>query len=194
MKQDHICLGAHDLDDGFRSLRLFDGDGEYFKQDAHISPPEVWEFEYTPCAELHPPHVEDVLVQGKAKFIESVEPEHVRELVLAYDPPWCDSTEELFDRTVEATNRGRIYIPDGKLPARSTGWWMPDVGLCLHGADDKPMFRYEGDSELTEFTWAGMSAPPKRIDAGNLVRVSLAKFWIPSSAPAGYYVQISDVY
>ena len=195
MRSGVVCVGGHDLDDEFRSLRLLTSDGQNLKEEYDIEPPEVWELKYATRADLEPPHVEDVLIQGKAKFVEKVSTDIVRELVLEYDPPWNGDPEEIFDRTADATGSGRIYIPgDSRLPSRSTGYWLPDAGLDLHGTTDKPMFRFEGDTALKEFTWAGMHAPPERIEAGTLVRVSLARYWEPSAAPAGYYAQISDVF
>jgi hypothetical protein len=42
--------------------------------------------------------------------------------------------------------------------------------------------------------YAGVANPPHRIARDTLVRVSLARWHDPASAPAGYYTQISGVY
>jgi hypothetical protein len=121
--------------------------------------------------------------------------QEMRDRILANESPWTGSTEELFERTVAGTANGRLYVPsDGALPSRSTGYWIPDAELVRYLSFNKAKFLYTGSSPLNDFVWVGMSDAPERIDAGALVRMSLARYFSPGSAPAGYYVQISDVY
>jgi hypothetical protein len=194
MNQGRVCVGGHDLDDDFRSLRLLTKTGMNLREDLAIAPGEVWELEYVDHEEPDPPHVEDVLVDN-GKRVETFSPEQVRALITEHDTPWTGPPDVLFDGLVTATPNGRVYVPGGdELPSRSTGYWIPDAELIKRVAFERAKFFYTGDSELDEFTWAGMAEPPDRIPAGTLVRVSLARWFSPASAPAGYYVQISGVH
>jgi len=194
MNQGRVCVGGHDLDHDFRSLRLLTKAGMNLREEDDIAPGEVWELDYTDHAEPDPPHVEDVLVSA-AKRVETLSAEDVRSLILENEKPWKGGPEELFDGTAAATPNGRVYVPgDGQLPTRSTGYWLPDDELIKRISFQKAKFLYAGVSELDEFTWAGMADSPARIPAGSLVRVSLARWFNPPSAPAGYYVQISGVH
>ena len=194
MNQGRVCVGGHDLDADFRSLRLLTKDGMNLKEENDIAPGEIWELDYSEHPEPDPPHVEDVLVNA-GKRIEALPADDVRKLILAHDSPWRGDPEELFDGTVAGTANGRVYVPDdGSLPTRSTGYWIPDAELIKRIAFGKAKFVYAGESELDEFVWVGMTEPPLRIAAGSLVRVSLARWFSPGSAPAGYYVQISGVH
>lgn len=194
MNQGRVCVGGHDLDQDFRSLRLLTKGGMNIKEDAGIDVGEVWELGYEDHSEPDPPHVEDVLV-SEGKRAETLTSSEVRALILENETPWAGSPDVLFSGTVAATPNGRVYVPgEGPLPSRSTGYWTPDDEIVKHMAFGKVKFLYIGGSELNEFTWAGMADPPPRIAPGTLVRISLARWHDPASAPAGYYVQISGVY
>jgi len=194
MNQGRVCVGGHDLDDGFRSVRLLTKGGMNLKEEDAIAPSQVWEVEYQPHSEPDPPHVEDVLV-STGRLLEQLPIGETVRLILAHETPWSGGPEEVFDGTVEGTPSGRVYVPgEGPLPTRSTGYWLPDDFLTRYMSFDKPKYHYQGESALNEFTWAGMTDAPDEIESGTLVRVSLARWFNPSSAPAGYYVQISDTY
>jgi hypothetical protein len=194
MNRGRVCVGGHDLDHSFRSLRLLTKGGMNLEEDDQIDVGEVWDLEYNNHSDPDPPHVEDVLVQ-KAKRVECLSPDKVRELILEHESPWRGSPSEIFDGTVAGTHTGRVYVPDdGQLPSRSTGYWIPDADLVKTLSYGKTRFLYLGDGELNAFSWAGVAEPPDRIAAGTLVRISLARWHDFDSAPAGYYTQISDIY
>jgi hypothetical protein len=194
MNQGRVCVGGHDLDRDFRSLRLLTKAGMNIKEDAEIEVGEVWELDYVDHPEPDPPHVEDVLV-SEGKRVESLSIDEVHALILDNETPWSGSPDTLFDGTVAGTPNGRVYVPaDGPLPTRSTGYWILGEEIVGHISHEKMRFLYVGSGGLNGFTWAGMADPPLRIAAGTLVRVSLARWYDPESAPAGYYAQISGVY
>lgn len=194
MNQGRVCVGAHDLSEDFKSLRLLTNSGMNLQEQDDIAPGEVWELEYSAHPDPDPPHVEDVLVSG-GKKVAQLSADELRERILAHETPWRGGPEELFDRTVDGTPNGRLYVPgDGPLPSRSTGYWIPDAELVRRISFNKSKFLYLGESPMDEFVWVGMSEAPVRIEPSTLVRVSLARWFSPGSAPAGYYVQISDSY
>lgn len=194
MNQGRVCVGGHDLDEDFRSVRLLTKGATYIKESAGIDVGEIWELDYVERPEIVPPHIEDVLV-GEASRVETLAIADVRDLILDKETPWRGAPDSIFDKTVTATESGRVYVPDSpSLPSRSTGYWLPDEELIMHMAFGKPKFLYSGSSALNGFTWAGVAESPARILPETLVRVSLARWHDPASAPAGYYVQISGVY
>lgn len=193
MNQGRVCVGGHDLDHDFRSLRLLTKAGMNIRKDAGIDVGEVWELSYEDHPEPDPPHCEDVLV-SEAKKVETLSVAEVHALILQNEDPWTGSPDALFDETVAATANGRVYVPsDGPMPTRSTGYWLPGDELIKHIAFEKARYLYAGSSELNTFTWAGTADPPPRISPETLVRVSLARWHDPASAPAGYYTQISGI-
>jgi hypothetical protein len=98
----------------------------------------------------------------------------------------------LFGGKLDYTNSGTAFIGPDDVPAKSTGFWLPDEDLVLN-ADGK---RYEIAG--TSISYVGSETPPKTIVAGTLVRVSLARWWKPEDAdddfPERCYLQVSGWY
>jgi len=194
MNKGRVCVGAHDLEDGFRSLRLLTPSGMNMPEDKPLAVGAIWDLDYNDHEDPDLPHVEDVHVTG-GKRVDSIPAGDLAEYLLERIDPWTGSPETIFDGTVAATPSGRVYVPeDGPLPAQSTGYWLPDAEVLKRISFEKIRYLYMGTSTTDEFTWAGTENPPEQIAAGTLVRVSLARWFNPSSAPAGYYAQISGVY
>jgi hypothetical protein len=194
MNAARVCVGGHDLDDDFRSVRLLTKAGMNMPEDTKLAVGDLCDLEYHEPEEVDLPHVEDVLVQG-GKRLEHLARQALRDLLLESVTPWRGSPEVTFDGAVAGTPSGRVYVPgEGPLPSCSTGYWTPDADLHRRDSFGKVKFLYSGASVVDEFTWAGADSPPELIPAGALVRVSLARWFSPSSAPSGYYVQISGVY
>jgi hypothetical protein len=193
MNHGRVCVGGHDIDSGFRSIRLLTRSGMNMPEDKPLAIGDVWELTYSDHEDPDPPHVEDVLISegSKVDYMNATELQHLA----AHVVPWRGDPTVIFDGTVESTPSGRAYVPEGgPLPSASTGYWEPDASIVKRIAFEKVKFTYWGSSMPDEFTWAGVADPPREIAAGTLVRVSLARWFSPPSAPAGYYVQISGVY
>jgi hypothetical protein len=194
MNKGRVCVGGHDLDQDFRSIRLLTPSGMNMPEDKPLAVGAIWDLDYADLEDPDPPHVEDVNVSG-GKRVDSVPRDQLADYLVEHIEPWRGSPEEIFDGTVAATPSGRVYVPeDGPLPTQSTGYWIPDAEVLKRISFDKVRYLYTGTSTTDEFTWAGTEDPPEQIAAGTLVRVSLARWFNPSSAPAGYYAQISGVY
>lgn len=192
MRNGRVCVGGHDLDRAFRSLRLLRFNASNMLEEAPLSIGDVWDVVYRERAAAVAPHLEDVLVShGKRR-------ESIAELgafLRRNTKPWRGGPRTLFDGTVAGTPSGRAYVPeDSQLPPCSTGYWIPSHDLDLKSFNGKVSFIYLGGGQIDRFSWVGMTDPPEEIIAGSLVRVSLARHYSPRSAPAGYYVQISGVY
>lgn len=55
MNQGRVCVGGHDLDQDFRSLRLLTKGGMNIKEAAEIDVGEIWQLDYEDHAEPDPP-------------------------------------------------------------------------------------------------------------------------------------------
>jgi hypothetical protein len=98
----------------------------------------------------------------------------------------------LFEGTLLRTNSGTGYVPiDGPFPSCSTGYWLPEQPLDFDG-DSRYVFRADGGRRRIRYV--GVAEATARIAPETLVRVSLARAWAPSNAPAGLYLQISGWY
>jgi hypothetical protein len=188
MRGGHVCVGGHDLDEGMHSLRLLRPDGTNMPADTSFEIGQVWELDYQPAPDAHPPHVEDVHVDPHgARHVDTVEPlvPFLRKRVTVW-------RRVLFEGTLLRTDSGTGYVPaGGPFPSCSTGYWLPEQPLEFDG-DRRYVFRADGGRRRIRYV--GVIEPAERIEPGTLVRVSLARPWSPPNAPAGLYLQISGWY
>lgn len=70
MRGGHMCVGAHDLENAFRSLRLFPTDNTRYREDAPFEIGDVFDIEYRHRPGERHPHVEDVTVTRLGRRLE----------------------------------------------------------------------------------------------------------------------------
>jgi hypothetical protein len=183
-----ICVGAHDLEHGFRSLRLFPSDTtRYIREDA-LEIGSVYDMEYLPRPGITAPHVEDVTVTRLGERLSSNS--DVAALVAKHDVIWFD-TNELFDGTLSFTPNGGGYVDsDDPIPTRSTGYWQPPVDLRGSTFPDGTSYYMDDCDPLKRISYVGIEEPLRRIPAGSLVRLSLSH---PKTAVGvtGLWLQVS---
>lgn len=190
MRNDHVCIGGHDLDRGFRGVRLLDRFGRYWTSDSLFAVGEIWLLRYRTKPEAIP-HVEDVAVLEHRRVGPVLD---LKALVLERARPWRGPPDALFDGTVRGAPSGTAYVPGkGRLPRGSTGFWLPDSDLAQRRYGERVRFVWSGKGAIRGFSWVGVGEPPERIEAGSLARVSLSHRFVSETAPDGYYVQISGV-
>jgi hypothetical protein len=191
MQHDRLCIGGHDLDNGFRGVRLLDKFGDHWPADAPFTVGSLGRIRYRPKGSARPPHVEDVFVLGQERLGTVAD---LKALVLARARPWEGGPEALYGGTLRATSHGNCHIPvKGTLPRCSTGYWLPDHDLerqVLHG---RARFLWTGEGPITRVAWVGTQEPPEHIAAGALVRASLSRAFKAEGVPEGYYLQLSGV-
>jgi len=189
-----LCIGGHDINQDMKSLRLLTRQEENQPADSPLEIGDIWDLEFQPRPTITPPHVEDVLVTA-GKHVKRVE--DIASYLIDRVTIWSDGPEALWDGTLRATPNGRaLVLAEGPIPSCSTGYWQPDYSLDRWRWDEnsKSYFDYTGPSSIRRFSWAGVATAPEHIAQWTLVRVSLARYWDPETAPAGYYAQISGVY
>jgi hypothetical protein len=174
------------------NVRLLDAAGRNQPVNTPFEVGQIWDLDFAPRQNCRPPHVEDVLVAAAAAG--GVQ-QNLRDWILAHDQPWIGSVYELFGGLVAFTNNGSGYISDGTgLPARSTGFWIPDAPLTR---DDRRYIYNDGILQR-RLTFVGVAQPVDVIPQGSLVRVSLARWWRPPNADPDFeercYVQLSGWY
>jgi hypothetical protein len=154
---------------------------------------EWWEVHGDPCGDRKPPHIEDFAVTKASKT--RLEPDLDTYLRSVIDP-WNGSIEKLFDGTIRFTKRGAGYISPEDVPPHATGFWIPDSPLFLEVEDGKAS--YHSDDGITHLSYVGTQEPIEKIEAGRLVRVSLARWWKPNNAEEWFelrcYAQLSGWY
>lgn len=191
MHNDHVCIGGHDLDERFRGVRLLDKFGDFWTSDAPFMVGEVWNLRYRQKNGAEPPHVEDAYVN---EYHRLGQVQDLRVLVLKHVTPWSGGIDKMFEGTTRTTPAGSVFIPSqGRLPRCSTGYWAPANDLARQDRGQRVRFVTAGEGDTVHMPWVGVQAPPERIEAGSLLRVSLTRPFTSGTAPEGHYVQISGV-
>lgn len=153
---------------------------------------EVWEIAGRPAAELTPPHVENfnVISKKRLKIVDDLVPSINR-----YMPPFQGGIEQLYDGKTGATRSGALYVAERLgIPSRSTMFWIPDRPLQLDTNSKRLRYRYPTEDGGRTLTFVGFQEPLKIIEAGTILRVSLAHWWRPDGKPDDElrcYVQLS---
>lgn len=146
------------------------------------------------------PHVEDC-------FLRKIDPnsrEEVPDLLawlntnLPKSMVWTGGLGALFEGKLEF-NKWRAFIEQAPGPNCSVGFWRPANTLWAQEDEDSGKVSYkfnDAQLELPKYiAYVGAEPHLKKIDAGSLVRVSLARWWDRDGAdPDRCYLQISGCY
>lgn len=188
MHGSRVCIGG--MSDDGRSFRLMTANCDYHDGACPYRVGEVWEMNVQPCPNLEAPHLEDASVL--AGTLVGPNP-NLREFVLRRSEPWAGGINVIFDGKIRFTASGSGYIAQASgLPSISTGFWVPDKDLH-YSAAPRPAYSAHGDGRY--LSYVGTANPLPVIDAGTLIRVSLAKWWRPRDADPSFelrcYAQLS---
>jgi hypothetical protein len=138
------------------------------------------------------PHVEDVIVQqsnylGRVKDIKGTLSDRVR--------VWRGKPKNLYDGMIRFTSKGSGYISRQiGLPNQSVGFWITDKALHK-SINDYSKRVYHLENDFVKLTYVGTAEAIDVIPAGTLLRVSLSRWWCPSSdIEERCYLQLSGWY
>ncbi len=203
--QNLVCVGGI-LTSG-EYVRLLDSKGYPQPPESDYAVGHVYAISFTRPQTLRPPHTEDVMVQRRVFKLKAASEEKIihmltRKLRVKI---WEGSPGNLFDGTLNWTERGSGYLPPhGKMPASSVGFWKPDQPLTATRFGEKIRYTYpphrksfysfgssNPDEMLLKISYVGFEKPVAVIPAGTLVRVSLARWWAHDGHEERCYLQMS---
>jgi hypothetical protein len=115
----------------------------------------------------------------------------LRNFLMQRVQPWQGGPDKLFDgQLVLESTSGYICRRKG-IPNCSVGYWLPDNSLTMTYKNNKPSYQMEYRRAFS-IKYVGFSDPIYRIPAGSLIRVSLARWWVPPEADEERcYLQLS---
>lgn len=191
---DTACVGGMIYTSG-QSVRLLQADGSNHPKDIGYEVGSVWELEFKPRSESIPPHIEDILVFRKRYLgLQS----KMLEFLSSKVEPWEGDPQCLFNGLIRFTQSGSGYICKRVgLPNCSTGYWVPDRPLIRIASEGKVRYQYQSELKTICITYVGFQPSVEQIQKGSLVRVSLARWWVPPNAPdmeERCYLQLSGWY
>ena len=110
--------------------------------------------------------------------------------------PWLGPIDSLLDGKIRFTGSGAGYVSRDAIPTGATGFWIPNFPLKLDVDNrDKPGYYADYSRQLS---YVGLQEEVDVIQPGQLVRVSLARWWKPRDADPSFeercYAQISGWY
>ena len=201
MAGDCVCVGGVDVDN-CRSVRLLNARGHH---ETAIDCPyqiwDMWDIDYhlnqrRPC-----PHTEDVNVVLRRKM-ESVDASNMSvnrfaEVLESSNIPLSrGSLFTVFDGKLKLTDNDKLFIAKEDVPTYSTCFWINDKRLLGYTNDrGRWQYRYSDMSNRYGYTisYVGSAEPPVDIEAGSLIRLSLAHWWKPedSNDEERCYLQLS---
>jgi hypothetical protein len=187
----NVCIGGL-ATETLENLRLLPNSGE------HSHPPsapfrvgQLWDMDLRRPSSVEPPHVEDVLV-------DAARPAGLQQDLAGWLRPrvqaWEGDASVLFDGRLRVSSGNTAYVSRWSIPRSSVGFWRPVFNLT---ANDEGPVRYRArlhDRDIT-IAYVGESGPDRTIPRGELVRVSLAR-WFPPANPdfQGCWLQVSGWY
>jgi ATP-dependent DNA helicase RecQ len=191
------CVGGLVLSNN-RYVRLLNPGNYNQPTDTDFEVGDIYELTFTIRANIHPPHIEDVIISSKA-FVRRVDnmPNFLTQRNII---DWNGHINNLFGGLLSWTNSGTGYIPlAGQMPTKSVGFWLADKGLIrVSFENNKVRFRYPNGTNYRNISYVGYQDTLATIPAGTILRVSLSRIFPPENseitAPRGYYLQLSGWY
>ena len=188
-----VCVGA--LSEAGENLRLMNATCNSDRdQDSPYRVGDRWEITCDPCGPRRPPHLEDVAV-NKANKLGTIGA--LPEYILEQAKPWKGTIDTLFEGKIQFTRNGAGFISEAAIPAGATGFWIPSGDLHLDH-DERNKAGYYPQGNYRHLSYVGVQDTINIIKAGQLVRVSLARWWRPENADPDFeercYAQLSGWY
>jgi hypothetical protein len=192
------CIGGLTLNTN-RSVRLLTSNGSNQSQFTPFDIGQIWDLRFRQSPHIRAPHVEDVLVT-KQRFV--ARQLNLREALMRRVKPWQGGPQDLFDGLLSFSGM-RAYISETKaLPNCSTGFWLPSRSLELYQEGRKAYYQIDYQlagqihTNVLRIPYVGFAEELiQEIPANTLVRVSLARWFQPSSvSEERCYLQFSGWY
>lgn len=187
-----FCVGGLLLDNN-QSIRLQQQNGDFQPAETPFEIGSVWDIDFVRPDIIIEPHNEDVLVIN-SRFLRN-QNNLSRYLMGREIRLWRGSPTILYYQTLHFTTTDKGYVPEnGLLPNTSVGFWIPDSRLRLIEENEKPRYIYYNNNIRCNIPYKGCANPVEVIQAGELVRVSLARLLRSELTPHGFYLQLSGWY
>lgn len=189
----HVCVGA--LSDTGENLRLMNKDcASERDRDSPFRIGDEWDISCSPCGPRRAPHVEDVTV---SKATKRGDVGSLAKYILKRATPWKGTIDKLFEGKIQFTRNGAGFISQSRVPAGATGFWLPSYDLHLDH-DERNKAGYYPEHSHLHLSYVGLEDTTDVIKKGQLVRVSLARWWKPENAEPDFeercYAQLSGWY
>lgn len=186
-----VCVGGFTMED-HRCVRLIPQGMHNNPANTSFQIGQYGDIEFEPSEEIALPHTEDVVfttcnLVGEMDDLRGYLTEHAQ--IVEGHP------SVLFNGLLRATDNGKGYIShEGGTPDHSVGYWIADQNLTRRVQGTQTLYCYPNAEGVRRLPFVGLEETIQVIEAGTLMRVSLARWWTPDYAPPGCYLQLSGWY
>ena len=201
MANGYVCVGGVDVD-YHRSVRLLTANcGHETAADCPYEIWDIWDVDYYMSQRRPNPHTEDANVTRREKMDKVDAPNmSVNRFAAVLEglriPLFRGSLFSVFDGKLKLTDMDKLYISKEDVPAYSTCFWINDKRLLgYNDSRGRWKYRYNNMTNMYGYTisYVGAEEPLDTIEAGSLIRLSLAHWWKPedSDDEERCYLQLS---
>jgi hypothetical protein len=191
-----VCVSGLTINTN-RSIRLLRPNGFNQQVDTPFDVGQVWELDFHPSSQITPPHIEDAIVTRERHIGQQT---NLATFLMQRVRPWQGEPEQLFDGLLVINNTSSYISQSKGIPKCSTGYWLPNKPMDLTQKNDKPYYQIKYDIDnhcqgALSIPYVGFTNPIQHIPVNTLIRVSLARWWMPSGVNEGRcYLQLSGWY
>lgn len=182
---DGVCVGGY-LIVPSRCVRLIPVGRRNHPLNTNYDVGQIWDIQFNEPAQVTPPHTEDIYVTG-GKLVDHIPNVQIDEII----PIYQGSVDGLYEGLISFTSSGSGYTSQQRgVPNYSTCFWKLNRDLRRSGK----YFECGRDNGYgVRFPYVGLQDSIETIEAGTIVRLSLARWWSPadSDVEKRCYVQLS---
>lgn len=186
-----VCVGGISIEE-CNFVRLHTETGANLSDVAPYEIGEIWEMELKdPWNPRKAPHTEDMMVIN-ANLLEKISRDSLSfEIKRTSVPISKGDIEDVFNRCLKFTSKGKGYVNCENVPDNSVAFWICDDDLIPVEDYGRTIFRYKNK----RIPFVGFQNV-ERIKAGTLIRLSLANWWSPEDddCEERCYLQLSGWY
>lgn len=173
------CVGGILLK-SYESVRLLNPGNWDQYGDTELNVGDIWDVDFDRRMDLTPPHIEDIIIKGK-KFLRK-EPNLPEFITKHKIKVYHGSPNEILGDCLKWSHDGSGYLHDkNNVPSNSVGFWVSDKDLTYDGK----YYVYPKTGLFIpsrRLPYVGYQKAIETINAGTIIRYSLARWWKPKDA------------
>jgi hypothetical protein len=190
-----VCVGGICVNSK-QFIRLLNQGGYYQPADTKFNIGDIWEISFTTVTSKREPHNEDVTIHSYSFVRKIYQLEtYIKNMGV---PIWKNNITNIFEGKILWQGNGKGYFSENRnnYPSHSVGFWISDIDLKHQKVGNQDFYIYQNNGISRQIVYKGNQNILPVIPKGQLIRLSLAKWWKPddSDIEERCYLQLSGWY